>query len=102
MLHISCAQLTGMPLPHAIYYGKPNPEPYRLVEALLRNQLARLSGGVGKPAGRTPEQNDSPLMFSAIFAVRNNFDCGFVVTYEVTIVIRIHLGWRFCREHLGL
>ena len=26
----------------AVYYGKPNPEPYRLMEALLRGQAARL------------------------------------------------------------
>lgn len=67
-----------MPLPNAIYYGKPNPQPYRLVEALLREQSARLSGDVAKPPG-TQGQHDSPLMFSAIFAVRNIFDSSFVV-----------------------
>ena len=36
------AQVTGKPLPAPVYYGKPNPEPYRLMEALLRGQAARL------------------------------------------------------------
>jgi len=38
----ACAQVTGKPLPAVVFYGKPNPEPYQLMEALLRGQAARM------------------------------------------------------------
>ncbi len=41
-LGAACAQVTGKPLPAVVFFGKPNPEPYQLMEALLRGQAARM------------------------------------------------------------
>ena len=59
-------QLTGRPLPHTVFYGKPHPAPYRLIEALLRGQAARL----GLDASPAAHAQGKPLPFSAIYAVR--------------------------------
>lgn len=64
-------QLTGLPLPHVRVFGKPNPEPYRLAEALLLKQWQ----GMGHhQVGRSRHhiQVATRLPFSAIYAIGDN------------------------------
>lgn len=60
------AHMTGLPLPHVRVFGKPNPEPYRLAEALLLKQWQGMAGG--QQLRRTLDA----LPFSAIYAVGDN------------------------------
>ena len=67
-------QLTGRPLPNVVFYGKPYPEPYRLIEALLRGQAARL--GLDGPRTDLLTQGEyasTALPFTGIYAVRESF-----------------------------
>lgn len=74
-------EVTGRELPHLKYYGKPNPAPYRLMEALLLQQaqlLDLVDGDSGSgSADESPEALDAerpaqPLPFSSVFAVGDN------------------------------
>lgn len=70
-------RLTGRDLEHVTFFGKPNPEPYRLAEQLLLNQ-ARELGLVPSSMvpGRSHTAEDIRCMagrsFSGIFAVGDN------------------------------
>lgn len=69
--------MTGRELPHLKYYGKPNPAPYRLMEALLLQQAQLLglvdgdSSSESAPPDESPEALDAerpaqPLPFSSV------------------------------------
>eukprot|EP00798_Chlamydomonas_sp_ICE-L_P004388 gene4388-14514_t len=76
-------EVTGRPLPHAKYFGKPNPEPYRLAEQLLYQQAINLghveqdqetdSAATLIPDPESVHLNEVPAKikstFSSIFAV---------------------------------
>ena len=63
--------MTGAPLRSKRYVGKPNPEPYRLVEALLEGQARRLGLSLPPPAGKDARGRGLPR-FRAIYAVGDN------------------------------
>ncbi|GBF99769.1 hypothetical protein Rsub_12397 [Raphidocelis subcapitata] len=74
-------RLAGGPLPAAKFYGKPNPEPYRLCERLLLQQAAALglAPAEAADAGSTGEASDcgssaaAARVFSGgIYAVGDN------------------------------
>eukprot|EP00877_Chromochloris_zofingiensis_P014983 jgi/Chrzof1/9739/Cz04g14030.t1 len=61
-------ELTGSPLPNAKWFGKPNPEPYRLAEHMLVNQAVRnglIPADIAKGA-------HARQLFSGIYAVGDN------------------------------
>ncbi|WIA28754.1 hypothetical protein OEZ86_011287 [Tetradesmus obliquus] len=66
MLAAVHSRLTGTPLPNAKWFGKPNPEPYRIAEQLLLQQAVQL-GLADAAAGTAPG-----TIFSSIFAVGDN------------------------------
>lgn len=55
--------MTGAELPHLKFYGKPNPAPYRLIEAMLLEQAAGLGLTDGAPAAE--EEDASPKALDA-------------------------------------
>lgn len=70
--------MTGAELPHLKFYGKPNPAPYRLIEAMLLEQAAGLGLTDGVPAAgeedASPKALDAdqptrPLPFSSVRTV---------------------------------
>lgn len=63
------AQVTGSPLPHVRVFGKPNPEPYRLAEALLVKQWQEMGH---HQLGRHVRHKQDGLPFSAIYAIGDN------------------------------
>lgn len=60
-------RVAGRPHPAVKFYGKPNPEPYRLAEQRLVAQAASLGLIEGACAGRPAQQ-----VFSSIYAVGDN------------------------------
>ncbi|GLC44804.1 hypothetical protein PLESTB_001212300 [Pleodorina starrii] len=74
------ARLTGGARPHHVtFYGKPNPQPYRLAERLLLAQARRLgltppqvAPESGSESGSRSGSGSAVLPFSGIFAVGDN------------------------------
>jgi len=65
-------QVTGAELPHLKFYGKPNPAPYRLIEAMLLEQAAGLGLTDGVPAAGEEDASPKatrPLPFSSVRTV---------------------------------
>jgi ribonucleotide monophosphatase NagD (HAD superfamily) len=65
-----CLQLTGQPLQSKRSFGKPNAEPYRLVEAALEAQALAL--GLPRPPPRKDALGALLPPFQAIYAVGDN------------------------------
>lgn len=62
--------VTGLDsMPRVRVFGKPNPEPYRLAEALLVKQWQAMGG---HQLGRRGKQHHEALPFSSIYAVGDN------------------------------
>lgn len=64
-------QLTGKPLQAKRVFGKPNKEPYTLIEEVLEKQARKM--GLDLPSTRDLDADGKPLPpFSSIFAVGDN------------------------------
>lgn len=72
-LPLECSlQITGQAL-SARTFGKPNPEPYRLIENILIEQANALDLPMSAPNNRPDGENGvSPSPFTSIFAVGDN------------------------------
>ena len=57
-------QVNGDPIPGFKVFGKPHPEPYRLMEGLLMQQAKLMGLDLPKTGGKLP--------FGAVFAVGDN------------------------------
>jgi hypothetical protein len=65
-------QMTGHPLHAKRVFGKPNPEPYTLIEALLLQQAQELGLVAGDTAAAGSSSGSNDLPFSSIYAVGDN------------------------------